>query len=69
MKGDNLQTACTVGLSSGMVPDVSSLFMLEAFEPDGERPALFTRQSVESNRDKSHTQNVSLAHEGVLGKE
>ncbi|XP_075124652.1 putative cation-transporting ATPase 13A4 isoform X2 [Leptodactylus fuscus] len=56
--GDNLQTACTVGLSSGMVPDTSSLLMLEACEPDGERPASFTRQSVESNREKSHFQNT-----------
>ncbi|XP_069583244.1 probable cation-transporting ATPase 13A5 [Ranitomeya imitator] len=60
--GDNLQTACTVGLSSGMVPDESSLLLLEACKPDGERPASFTRQSLESNRDKSHTQNSTVKH-------
>ncbi|XP_044145829.1 probable cation-transporting ATPase 13A5 isoform X3 [Bufo gargarizans] len=58
--GDNLQTACTVGLSSGMVPDASRLLMLEACEPYGERPASFTSQSVESHRDKSQTQNESM---------
>ncbi|XP_075717881.1 putative cation-transporting ATPase 13A5 isoform X2 [Rhinoderma darwinii] len=58
--GDNLQTACTVGLSSEMVPDTSSLIMLEACEPRGESPASFTSQSVESNRDISHTQNKTM---------
>ncbi|XP_056421384.1 probable cation-transporting ATPase 13A5 [Hyla sarda] len=55
--GDNLQTACTVGLDSGMVPDSSRLLMLEANEPDGGETESFTVQSVESNRDKSQTQN------------
>ncbi|XP_069830492.1 probable cation-transporting ATPase 13A5 isoform X2 [Dendropsophus ebraccatus] len=58
--GDNLQTACTVGLSSGMVPDASSLLMLEACEPDGERPATFSSQIVETNRGKSSPQNKSI---------
>ncbi|XP_040284291.1 probable cation-transporting ATPase 13A5 isoform X3 [Bufo bufo] len=58
--GDNLQTACTVGLSSGMVSEASRLLMLEACEPYGERPASFTSQSVESHRDKSQTQNESM---------
>ncbi|XP_066458073.1 probable cation-transporting ATPase 13A5 [Eleutherodactylus coqui] len=60
--GDNLQTACTVGLNSGMVPDASSLLLLEACGPDGEKPALFTRQSVESNRDTSDKQNKAIKH-------
>ncbi|XP_044148500.1 probable cation-transporting ATPase 13A5 [Bufo gargarizans] len=58
--GDNLKTACTVGLSSGMVSDASRLLMLEACEPYGERPASFTSQSVENHRDKLHTQNESM---------
>ncbi|XP_044147643.1 probable cation-transporting ATPase 13A5 isoform X1 [Bufo gargarizans] len=60
LTGDNLQTACTVGLNSGMVPDASRLFMLEACEPYGERPASFTSQSVESHKDKLHTENESM---------
>ncbi|KAM5163824.1 putative cation-transporting ATPase 13A5 [Mantella aurantiaca] len=59
--GDNLQTACTVGLSSGLVPDASSLLVLEACDPEG-ASASFTCQSIEKIRDKSHKQNNSVKH-------
>ncbi|XP_068137274.1 probable cation-transporting ATPase 13A5 [Hyperolius riggenbachi] len=51
--GDNLQTACTVGLNSGMVPDASSLLLLEAIKPKGDCAASFTCQSLEASRDQS----------------
>ncbi|XP_072266260.1 probable cation-transporting ATPase 13A4 [Pyxicephalus adspersus] len=58
--GDNLQTACTVGLSSGMVPDASSLLLIEACEPENGSSASFTCQSVERSRDRSCKQNNSV---------
>ncbi|XP_075056987.1 putative cation-transporting ATPase 13A4 [Mixophyes fleayi] len=62
LTGDNIQTACTVGQSSGMIPDVSCLLLLEACEPEGDTPASYTCRSVERNRDKSHQQNNTIKH-------
>ncbi|XP_073482482.1 probable cation-transporting ATPase 13A5 isoform X2 [Aquarana catesbeiana] len=60
--GDNLQTACTVGLNSGMVPDASSLLLLEACEPKDGSSASFTCQPVEKSTDESHIQNNPVKH-------
>ncbi|XP_040205475.1 probable cation-transporting ATPase 13A4 [Rana temporaria] len=60
--GDNLQTACTVGLNSGMVPDTSSLLLLEACEPKDGYSASFTCQPVEKSTDELHIQNDSVKH-------
>ncbi|XP_077343613.1 putative cation-transporting ATPase 13A5 [Lithobates pipiens] len=60
--GDNLQTACTVALNSGMVPDASSLLLLEAWEPKDGSSASFTCQPVEKSTDESHIQNNSVKH-------
>ncbi|XP_018422450.1 PREDICTED: probable cation-transporting ATPase 13A4 [Nanorana parkeri] len=57
--GDNLQTACTVGLSSGMVPDASTLRLLDACEPERGSSASFTCQSFERSRDELHKENAS----------
>ncbi|CAI9612192.1 unnamed protein product, partial [Staurois parvus] len=71
--GDNLQTACTVGLSSGMLPNASSLLLLEACEPKGGSSASFTCHPVERSRDKSHKQNntakylVTTTNESIWG--
>ncbi|XP_063775362.1 probable cation-transporting ATPase 13A4 [Pseudophryne corroboree] len=60
LTGDNIQTACTVGLGSGMVPDTSCLLMLEAFEPEGDAPASYTCQPVGRESEKSHRQNNTV---------
>ncbi|XP_040205474.1 probable cation-transporting ATPase 13A5 isoform X2 [Rana temporaria] len=60
--GDNLQTACTVGLNSGMVLDASSLLLLEACEPKDGYSASFTCQPVEKNTEKLQMQNESVKH-------
>ncbi|KAM4043771.1 putative cation-transporting ATPase 13A4 [Anomaloglossus baeobatrachus] len=64
--GDNLQTACTVGMSSGMVPDASNLLVLEACKPDGERPASLSKQSMESNK-KTMKHNMTTASDITWG--
>ncbi|KAG8581507.1 hypothetical protein GDO81_007695 [Engystomops pustulosus] len=58
--GDNLQTACTVGMTCGMVPADSTLLLLEACEPDGERQASVTIQQV--GNYNSHIQNKNMKH-------
>ncbi|KAM4771099.1 putative cation-transporting ATPase 13A4 [Rhinophrynus dorsalis] len=45
--GDNLQTACTVGKVSGMVPDSEKLILIKARPPEGNSPASITWQAVE----------------------
>ncbi|KAM5163817.1 putative cation-transporting ATPase 13A4 [Mantella aurantiaca] len=44
--GDNLQTAVTVGKTSGMIPDNSDIILLEACEPDQDLPASLTWKSM-----------------------
>ncbi|XP_040205466.1 probable cation-transporting ATPase 13A4 isoform X1 [Rana temporaria] len=49
--GDNLQTACTVGKSSGMIPCGSSLIVIEAKAPEGCCPASVTWQTMKDNKE------------------
>ncbi|KAM4693465.1 putative cation-transporting ATPase 13A4 [Discoglossus pictus] len=60
--GDNLQTACTVGKASGIVPDGSKLILIEASEPEGDSPASIAWQTMEKN-----TENGDLISNDVRG--
>ncbi|KAG8444429.1 hypothetical protein GDO86_009566, partial [Hymenochirus boettgeri] len=48
--GDNLQTACTVGITSGLVPDNANLFIIEAKSPRANGSASITWNLMESNQ-------------------
>ncbi|KAM3930934.1 putative cation-transporting ATPase 13A4 [Leptodactylus fuscus] len=52
--GDNLQTACTVGKTSGMIPPGSNLIVIETSDPDGCSPASITWRSTEENQENGH---------------
>ncbi|CAJ0920884.1 unnamed protein product [Ranitomeya imitator] len=52
--GDNLQTACTIGKASGMIPPGSELIVIEANAPEGSYPASITWGSTEKIQDKSN---------------
>ncbi|CAJ0928621.1 unnamed protein product [Ranitomeya imitator] len=52
--GDNLQTACTIGKASGMIPPGSELIVIEANAPEGSYPASITWGSSEKIQDKSN---------------
>ncbi|XP_053315067.1 probable cation-transporting ATPase 13A4 [Spea bombifrons] len=47
--GDNLQTACTVGKTSGMFPRSSKLILVDANAPEGDSPASIKWQTIEDN--------------------
>ncbi|KAM4771098.1 putative cation-transporting ATPase 13A4 [Rhinophrynus dorsalis] len=66
--GDNLQTACTIGKASGMVPDDSNLILIEARAPRGGSLASITWQNMTDIYDKSgvhtKTDNFHFAMSG-----
>ncbi|KAM4771097.1 putative cation-transporting ATPase 13A4 [Rhinophrynus dorsalis] len=55
--GDNLQTACTVGRASGMVPDDSKLILIEASAPDGNLPASISWHTMEKHLEIGDVKN------------
>ncbi|XP_018423030.1 PREDICTED: probable cation-transporting ATPase 13A4 [Nanorana parkeri] len=55
--GDNLQTACTIGKSSGMIPYGSNLIVIEAKAPEGHSPASVTWQTMNDNEENEHVSN------------
>ncbi|KAM5163814.1 putative cation-transporting ATPase 13A4 isoform 2-T2 [Mantella aurantiaca] len=55
--GDNLQTACTVGKSSGMIPHGSSLIVIEAKAPEGYIPASIAWQTMENSQENKPVSN------------
>ncbi|XP_075427182.1 putative cation-transporting ATPase 13A5 isoform X2 [Ascaphus truei] len=65
--GDNLQTACTVGKTSGMVPDGSKLILIDASNPEGDAPASITWQTMEQNKENGHVPIES--HVDIYGKD
>ncbi|KAG8581500.1 hypothetical protein GDO81_007691, partial [Engystomops pustulosus] len=52
--GDNLQTACTVGKASGMIPPGSHLIVIEASAPEENSPASITWGNSEENQENGH---------------
>ncbi|KAM4043772.1 putative cation-transporting ATPase 13A4 [Anomaloglossus baeobatrachus] len=52
--GDNLQTACTIGKASGMIPPGSDLLVIEANAPEEGSPATITWGSSEEIQEKSN---------------
>ncbi|XP_069583248.1 probable cation-transporting ATPase 13A4 isoform X1 [Ranitomeya imitator] len=52
--GDNLQTGCTIGKASGMIPPGSELIVIEANAPKESSPASITWGSSEKIQDKSN---------------
>ncbi|KAM5163819.1 putative cation-transporting ATPase 13A4 [Mantella aurantiaca] len=58
--GDNLQTAITVAKTSGLVPENSSIILVEAEEPSELSSAKISWHSVESQEQTSTGTNVSL---------
>lgn len=52
--GDNLQTACTVGKSSGMINPQSNLILIEANSPDESSSASITWQSSKEIHENGH---------------
>ncbi|XP_073434755.1 probable cation-transporting ATPase 13A4 [Dendrobates tinctorius] len=53
--GDNLQTACTIGKASGMIPPGSELIVIEANAPEESSPASISWGSSEKIQDKSNS--------------
>ncbi|XP_068137276.1 probable cation-transporting ATPase 13A4 isoform X2 [Hyperolius riggenbachi] len=70
--GDNLQTACTVGKSSGMIPFDSDLTVIEAKAPVGDEPASITWETLKERQEKDIFQEESYIDmsekEGNKGK-
>ncbi|XP_075427186.1 putative cation-transporting ATPase 13A4 isoform X2 [Ascaphus truei] len=66
LTGDNLQTACTVGLNSQMVPFASTLLVLEASDPEGDQPASIASHTMEGNRENGHKQDENSAANRAL---
>ncbi|KAM8953102.1 putative cation-transporting ATPase 13A4 [Pelodytes ibericus] len=58
--GDNLQTACTVAKTSGMITTDSKLILIEASEPIGDSPASISWQTME--REDRHIQQDANIH-------
>ncbi|XP_053552639.1 probable cation-transporting ATPase 13A5 [Bombina bombina] len=58
--GDNVQTACTVGKASGMVPDGSKLILIDANDPEENFPASINWQTMEENGHKSNESHVAI---------
>ncbi|PIN91807.1 hypothetical protein AB205_0172520 [Aquarana catesbeiana] len=58
--GDNLQTAITVAKTSGLVPENSSMILVEAEEPSGLSSAKISWHPVESQEQTSSNTKVSL---------
>ncbi|XP_077146443.1 putative cation-transporting ATPase 13A4 isoform X2 [Ranitomeya variabilis] len=64
--GDNLQTACTIGKASDMIPPGSELIVVEANAPKESSPASITWGSSEKIQDKSKApQALKVAHAGI----
>ncbi|XP_053566195.1 probable cation-transporting ATPase 13A5 [Bombina bombina] len=51
LTGDNLQTACTVGTNSGMVPDSRHLVLIEATDLEEDIPPSVTWHFMETERE------------------
>ncbi|KAM5165151.1 putative cation-transporting ATPase 13A4 [Mantella aurantiaca] len=59
--GDNLQTAVTVGKTTGMIPDNSDIILLEACEPDQDLPASLTWKSMtEETFDNNQNEELQI---------
>ncbi|KAG9493957.1 hypothetical protein GDO78_001692 [Eleutherodactylus coqui] len=58
--GDNLQTACTVGKTSGMIPPGSNFIVIEANAPDGSSPASITWGNIEQIQENGHVSKILL---------
>ncbi|CAH2247932.1 probable cation-transporting ATPase 13A4 [Pelobates cultripes] len=67
--GDNLHTACTVGINSGMVSDSSNLFIIEATEPKENSPATIIHKLVETNAKEGNKENMKIMHVAFSGNE
>uniref|UniRef100_A0A8C5QBH1 Cation-transporting ATPase n=1 Tax=Leptobrachium leishanense TaxID=445787 RepID=A0A8C5QBH1_9ANUR len=66
--GDNLHTACTVGMNSGMVPESTDLLILEANEPKEGSPPTITFKKIEreiENGNKEDMENMNFALSGM----
>ncbi|XP_053566201.1 probable cation-transporting ATPase 13A4 [Bombina bombina] len=50
--GDNLQTAVTVGRNSGMITSANKLILIEATEPNGDKPAAISWTLMQENEQR-----------------
>ncbi|KAG8444442.1 hypothetical protein GDO86_009573 [Hymenochirus boettgeri] len=69
LTGDNLQTACTVGINSGLVPKNGKLYLIESVAPEDNVPASITWNLVEKSKQDGNTYDKEPMKEGFITNE
>ncbi|XP_004914469.2 probable cation-transporting ATPase 13A4 isoform X2 [Xenopus tropicalis] len=62
LTGDNLKTACTVGMGSGMVPSTDNVFLLEATEYEEGTQPFINWQILKRNKDNDTKLNETTVN-------